>query len=38
MYENDTKSIERAQAGDKAELEKLINDNNRVNMEYCKNI
>ena len=34
MYENDIKAIKRAQKGDKEELEKLIRDNNRTNMEY----
>lgn len=34
MYENDIKAIKRAQEGDKEELEKLIRDNNRINMEY----
>ena len=34
MYENDIKAIKRAQKGDKEELEKLITDNKRINMEY----
>ena len=34
MYENDIKAIKKAQEGDKEELEKLITDNNRINMEY----
>ena len=34
MYENDIKAIKRAHKGDKEELEKLITDNNRINMEY----
>ena len=38
MYENDIKAIKKAQEGDKEELEKLINDNNRINMEYSKKI
>ena len=38
MYENDIKAIKRAQKGDKEELEKLINNNNRTNMEYSKKI
>ena len=38
MYENDLESIRKAQAGDKIELEKLIRDNNRINLEYCKKI
>ena len=33
MYENDIKAIKKAQEGDKEELEKLIRDNNRINME-----
>ena len=33
MYENDIKTIKKAQEGDKTELEKLVQDNNRVNME-----
>ena len=31
-------SIIKAQSGNKEELEKLINNNNRFNMEYCKKI
>ena len=38
MYENDINAIKKAQEGDKAELEKLINDNNRINMEHSKKI
>lgn len=38
MYENDMQSIKRAQNGDKFELEKLIRENNRTNLEYCKKI
>ena len=34
MYENDIESIKKAQEGDKEALQKLINDNNRTNMEY----
>ena len=34
MYENTIESIKKAQEGDKEELEKLIRDNNRTNMEY----
>jgi len=34
MYENDINAIKKAQEGDKEELEKLIRDNNRINMEY----
>ena len=38
MYENNIKAIKKAQEGDKEELEKLININNRTNMEYSKKI
>lgn len=38
MYENNLEAIKKAQAGDKLELEKLIKDNSRINMEYCKKI
>ena len=38
MYENYIQSIRKAQEGDKFELEKLIKENNRINMEYCKKI
>lgn len=38
MYENDINAIKKAQEGDKEELEKLIKDNNRINMEYSKKI
>ena len=38
MYENDIEAIKKAQEGDKIELEKLIKNNNRINMEYCKKI
>jgi hypothetical protein len=38
MYENNLETIKKAQAGDKLELEKLIKDNNRINMEYRKKI
>ena len=34
MHENTIESIKKAQEGDKEELEKLIRDNNRINMEY----
>ena len=34
MYENDIKAIKKAQEGDKEELDRLIRDNNRTNMEY----
>ena len=38
MYENDMKSIKKAQQGDKYELEKLIRDNNRINLEHCQKV
>lgn len=38
MYENDIESIKKAQEGDKLELEKLVKNNNRINMEHCKKI
>ncbi len=38
MYENDMESIKKAQSGDKYELERLIKQNNRINMECCKKI
>jgi len=38
MYKNDKQSIIKAQSGDKEELEELIKNNNRFNMEYCKKI
>ena len=38
MYENDFQAIKKAQHGDKFELEKLIKENNRINMEYSKKI
>ncbi len=38
MYEDYIQSIKKAQEGDKFELEKLIKENNRTNMEYCKKI
>lgn len=34
MYENSVDSIIKAQKGDKQELEKLVQDNNRLNLEY----
>ena len=34
MYENSLESIKKAQDGDKIELGKLVNDNNRTYMEY----
>ena len=38
MYDNSIDSIKNAQSGDKFELEKLINDNNRAYLEYCEKI
>lgn len=38
MYENDLEAIKKAQKGDKIELENLIKNNNRINLEYCKEI
>ena len=38
MYENDIETIKKAQEGDTTELEKLVQDNNLVNMEYSKKV
>ena len=38
MFENSLESIKKAQDGDKEELEKLVKNNNRTYMEYCKKI
>lgn len=38
MYENSIESIKKAQEGDKDELEKLIQENNRTYLEYSKKI
>lgn len=38
MYENSIESIKKAKSGDIYELERLIRDNNRSNLEYCKKI
>lgn len=38
MYDNSIESIKKAQLGDKQELEKLVKDNNRAYLEYCKKI
>lgn len=38
MYENDMSSIKKAQEGDGYELEKLVKQNNRINLEYCEKI
>ena len=34
MYENSIQSIKKAQDGDKNELQRLINDNNRTYLEH----
>ena len=38
MFENSAEVIKRVQSGDKYEMERMIRDNNRANMEYCKKI
>lgn len=38
MYDNSLEAIKKAQSGDKIELGKLINDNNRTYMEHCKKV
>ena len=38
MFENDIKRIMKAQSGDKEQMTKLIEENNRINMEYSKKI
>lgn len=38
MYDNSIESIKKAQSGDRTELGKLVNDNSRTYMEYCKKI
>lgn len=38
MYENSIEAIKKAQTGDKHELDRIIKDNNRFNMEHCKKI
>ena len=38
MYNNSIESIKKAQNGDKDELQRLINDNNRTYLEHCKKI
>ena len=35
MYENDIRSIIKAQKGDQFEMDRLIRDNNRPYMEHC---
>lgn len=38
MYDNNIQSIIKAQNGDKNELQRLINENNRTYLEHCKKI
>ena len=38
MFENSIEAIKKAQFGDKYEMERMIRDNNRTYMEYCKKI
>lgn len=38
MFENSIEAIKSAQSGNKYELERIIKDNNRFNMEYSKKI
>lgn len=38
MYENTTERILKAQNGDEEEMTKLIEENNRINLEYSKKI
>lgn len=38
MFENSIEAIKKVQSGDKYELERIIKDNNRFNMEYSKKI
>lgn len=38
MYDNSIESIKKAQNGDKDELQKLINDNNRTYLEHSKKV
>lgn len=38
MYDNSLESIKKAQSGDKQELGKLVNDNNRAYLEHCKKV
>lgn len=37
-YQNNKERIIKAQAGDEKELEKLVEENKRINMECCKKI
>ena len=38
MYENNIENIKRAKSGDEEAMTKLIKDNNRTNLEYCKKV
>ena len=38
MFENSIEAIKKAQSGDKYEMEKMIRDNNRINLEHCQKI
>ena len=38
MFENSIDAIKKAQSGDKYEMERMIRDNNRINLEYCKKV
>lgn len=38
MFENSIEAIKKAQSGDKYEMERMIRDNNRINLEYCQKI
>ena len=38
MYDNNINSIIKAQNGDKDEMERLIQENQRTYLEYCKKI
>ena len=38
MFENTIEAIKKAQSGDKYEMERMIRDNNRINLEHCQKI
>ncbi len=38
MFENSIEAIKKAQSGDKYEMERMIRDNNRINLEHCQKI
>ncbi len=38
MFEIDNQSIKKAQDGDKYELERLVKENQRPYLEYCKTL